>query len=54
MIQGTRVVLTPTTIAPKSSLSHQEIAFLADLSKRGVGKRTFRTTDAALQHLWGL
>jgi hypothetical protein len=54
MIQGTRVLLTPTTPTSKSALSDQEIAFLADVSKRGVGKRTFRTKDAALQYLWGL
>ena len=53
-IQGTRVMLTPTTMVPKSSLSQQEMAFLADVSKRGLGKRTFRTKDAALQYLWGL
>jgi hypothetical protein len=54
VISGPSVLLTASTIAPKSTFSDDEIAFLADLSKRGVGKRTFRTKAGALRHLWSL
>ena len=54
VIEGSRVVLTKTTVVPEPTLSDEEIAFLARLSKRGAGKRTFRTNDAALRHLWSV
>lgn len=54
VIEGRRVVLTKTTIVPEPILSDEEIAFLARLSKRGTGKRSFRTKDNALQYLWSL
>lgn len=54
VIEGQRVLLTKATIVPDSPLSDEELAYLARLSKRGAGKRTFRSTDAALRHLWSL
>lgn len=54
VIEGHRVLLTKATMVPESHLSEEEIAALARLSKRGVGKRTFRTTEAALRYLWSL
>ena len=55
VISGPSVLLTAATITHKStSFSDDEIAFLADLSKRGVGTRTFQTKAAALRHLWSL
>ena len=54
VIQGGRVLLTKATLVPEPRLSDEELAFLARLSRRGVGKRTFRTQDAALQYLWSL
>lgn len=54
VIEGTRVLLTKAIIVPDSTLSDEEIASLARLSKRGANRRTFRTKDAALRHLWSL
>ena len=54
VIDGRRVVLTKATVVPEPTMSDEEIAFLARLSKRGTGRRTFRTRDAALRHLWSL
>jgi len=54
VIEGKRVVLTKATVVPEPQLSDEEIAFLATLSKRGAGKQTFRTQDAALRYLWSL
>lgn len=54
VISGPSVLLTTVTISPKATFSDDEIAFLADLSKRGVGKRTFQTKAAALRHLWSM
>ena len=54
VIDGGRVVLTRASVVPEPTLSDEELAALAHLSKRGVGKRTFRTRDAALRYLWGM
>ena len=54
LIEGGRVLLTKATVVPEPNLSEEELAGLARLSKRGIGKRTFRTTEAALRHLWSL
>lgn len=54
VIEGDRVLMTKATVVPESVLSDEEVALLARLSKRSAGKRTFRTRDAALRHLWGL
>jgi len=54
VIEGDRVLLTKATVVPEPTLSDQEIASLARLSKRGTGRRTFRTQDAALRYLWSL
>ena len=54
IIEGDRVVLTRTRIVPDTRFSDRELASLAKLSKRGAGRRTFHTADAALRHLWSL
>ena len=54
LIEGERVLLTKATIVPEPTLSDEEVAELARLSQRKVGRRTFRTADAALRYLWGL
>lgn len=54
VIEGSRVLLTKATVVPEPQLSHEELAELARLSKRGAGRRTFRRQDAALQYLWSL
>ena len=54
VIDGKRVLLTKATVVPEPTLSDGELAHLAGLSKRGRGKRTFRTKEAALRHLWSL
>lgn len=54
LIEGGRVVLTKATIVPEPTLSDEEIALLARSSKRGAGRRTFRTKDSALRYLWSL
>lgn len=54
LIEGGRVVLTKATIVPEPQLADEELAELARLSKRGTGRRTFRSQDAALQYLWSL
>jgi bifunctional DNA-binding transcriptional regulator/antitoxin component of YhaV-PrlF toxin-antitoxin module len=54
VIEGSRVVLTKATVVPESTLSEEEVASLARLSKRGVGTKTFRTQEAALRYLWSL
>ena len=54
VIARKRVLLSNVAIVPKSALDDEEIAALAHLSKRAVGKRTFRTTEQALRHLWSL
>ena len=54
VIEGTRVLLTKATIVPEPTLSDEEVALLARLSKGGTGKRSFRTKDAALRYLWSL
>ena len=46
--------MTVTSFDPLTGSLKEEIAFLARLSKRGTGRRTFRTTDAALRYLWSL
>jgi hypothetical protein len=53
-IEAGRVVVTKATVVPDAPLSTEELAFLARLSKRGVGTRTFRTTQGALRYLWSL
>lgn len=54
VIEGGRVLLTKATIIPEPTLSDEELASLAHLSKRGAGRRTFRTQDDALRYLWSL
>ena len=54
IIEGRRILLTRARIVPDTRLSDEEIAALAQLSKRGAGKRLFRTQDAALRYLWSL
>jgi len=54
MIEGKRVLLTKAAVVPEPVLSDEEIASLARLSKRGAGRRTFRTKDAALRYLWSV
>ena len=54
IIQGRQVLLTRTRLIPDTSLSDKELAALAQLSKRGTGKRTFQTAAAALKYLWSL
>ena len=54
VVEGQRVLLTKATVIPDPTLSDEELAFLARVSKRGAGRRTFRTQDAALQYLWSL
>lgn len=54
VIEGGRVLLTKATIVPEPTLADEEIARLARLSQRGAGRRSFRTKDAALRHLWSL
>lgn len=54
LIEGGRVVLTKATVVPELRLSDEEVAFLARLSKRGTGRRSFRTTEGALRYLWSL
>ncbi len=54
VIDGKRILMTRARIVPDPTLSDEELAALARLSKRGAGKRSFRTVDAALRHLWNL
>lgn len=54
IIDGRDVRLAKAAVPLKTSLSNDEVAFLASLSRRGAGKRTFRTPEAALRHLWSL
>jgi len=54
IIEGRRVVLTKATIIPEPTLSDEEVASLARLSKGGTGRRMFRTQDDALRYLWSL
>ena len=54
VIVGGQVRLTKATVVPDATLSDEELAGLARLSKRGIGTRTFRTQEAALRHLWSL
>jgi len=54
VVVGGQVRLTKATVVPDSTLSEEEVAYLARLSKRATGTRTFRTQDAALRHLWSL
>ncbi len=54
LIEGSRVRLVRTRIVPDVRLSDKDIALLARYSKQRVGKRSFRTTEAALRHLWSL
>ena len=54
VIEGRRVLLTRATVVPELALADEELAFLARQSKRGTGRRTFRTAEAALRHLWSL
>ena len=54
VLEGSRVLLTKATVIPEPSLTDEELAYLARLSKRGAGRRTFRTSAAALRHLWSL
>ncbi len=54
VIEGNRVRLAKASIVPEPTLADEELAALAKLSKRGVGKRVFRTTDRALRYLWSL
>jgi hypothetical protein len=54
LIDGRRVLLTKATVVPEPILSDEELASLTRWSQRGVGKRTFRTSDAALRYLWSL
>lgn len=54
VIEGKRILLSRATIIPEPTLSDEELAMLAQASKRGAGKRTFRTTDQALEYLWSL
>ena len=54
VIEQGRVVLTKAMVVPQPILSDEELAFLARLSKRGTGRRTFRTTETALRYLWSL
>ncbi|MBI2495850.1 MAG: hypothetical protein HYY59_03275 [Candidatus Omnitrophica bacterium] len=54
VIEGKRVLLTKATVVPEPTLSEEELALLTRLSKRGAGRRTFRTTEAALRYLWSL
>ena len=54
LVEGNRVVLTKATVVPEPTLSDEELALLTRLSKRGVGRRSFRTTEGALRYLWSL
>ncbi len=54
VMDGSRIVLTKATVVPEPQLADEELAELARLSKRGAGRRVFRSQDAALQHLWSL
>jgi len=54
VIDGKQVLLTRATVVPEPTLSDEEIALFAHLSKRGAGRKTFRSKEAALRYLWGL
>ena len=54
VIEGKRILLTKATVVPEPILSDEEIASLARLSRRGAGKKSFHTKDAALRYLWSL
>ena len=54
VVEGGHVALTKATVVPEPTLCDEEITFLARLSRRGVGKHSFRTKEAALRHLWRL
>ncbi len=54
VIDGRRVQLAKATVVPEPCLADEELAALAKLSKRAVGKRTLRTTAQALRYLWSL
>jgi bifunctional DNA-binding transcriptional regulator/antitoxin component of YhaV-PrlF toxin-antitoxin module len=54
VIEGGRVLLTKAAIVPHSTLTDEELAELARLSRTGTGRRSFHTQDAALRYLWSL
>ncbi len=54
IVERSRVSLTKVKIIPDRNLSDEDIALLAQCSRGRVGRRTFRTKEATLQHLWSL
>jgi len=54
VVENREIRIVKAHVVKDTSLTPDEIALMADWSKKGKGKKSFRKTQNALHYLWNL
>ena len=54
VVEGDSIKLTRAKVVKDTSITEDEMAMMAQWSKKGNGRKVFKTTKSALKHLWSL
>ncbi len=54
VVENGEIKIVKARVVKDTSLTSDEIALMADWSKKGKGKRSFKNPENALKYLWNL